>query len=117
MLLLTPPIQNDQMSSLYAESQEMGVVIFKEPGLTILAAPWRFALTAKLDRIAKQKSKPYDMDDAITYLQQIVMTSGKVERSAFTQWADEFQELAPDDALLDKLQDGHISRYGTEGLI
>lgn len=117
MPLLTPLIQNDLMSSLYAEAQETGVTIFKQPGLVRLAAPWRFALMAKLDRISTKKSKAYDLDAAITYLHQMVKTSGKVEKSAFAQWAQEFHVIPPEDDLLDRLRNGYADCYGTEGLI
>ncbi|KAG2097050.1 uncharacterized protein F5147DRAFT_816968, partial [Suillus discolor] len=58
-------------TNLYNEAISDGVVIFDEPGLQVLAAPWMYCLVAKLEKAEKKgNAKSYDMSDASQYLIQ-----------------------------------------------
>ncbi|KAG2085297.1 uncharacterized protein F5147DRAFT_589099, partial [Suillus discolor] len=58
-------------TNLYNEAISDGVVIFDEPGLKVLAAPWMYCLVAKLEKAGKRgNAKSYDMSDAAQYLIQ-----------------------------------------------
>ncbi|KAG1795393.1 uncharacterized protein HD556DRAFT_1442236 [Suillus plorans] len=58
-------------TNLYNEAISDGVVIFDEPGLKVLAAPWMYCLVAKLEKAGKRgNAKSYDMSDASQYLIQ-----------------------------------------------
>ncbi len=52
-------------------------VIFRAPGLTLVAAPWEYALCTKLNRmrrseIGETSERAYDITDAAAYLHQMV---------------------------------------------
>lgn len=59
----------------------MNEVVFEEPGLRVLAAPWDYAFCAKLDRISGSTElgtrKPYDLTDAVAYLHRYLATKRK----------------------------------------
>ncbi|KAI4247419.1 MAG: hypothetical protein L6R42_009610 [Xanthoria sp. 1 TBL-2021] len=61
---------------LAQEARIQNEVVFQEPGLTVLAAPWKFALCAKLERMGKPTRRPYDIDDAVTYLDRHIHIHG-----------------------------------------
>ena len=58
---------------LLAEALQQDYEVFSAPGLRVLAAPWGYALMAKLDRMAGGGAKPYDSTDATTYLRQYIL--------------------------------------------
>ena len=69
---------------------ERNVVVFQMPGLTLLAAPWEYAFTAKLSRIASgTQVRAYDQDDAVAYLNQIILgrSNQPVRRTSIERWA------------------------------
>ncbi|CAK3826863.1 Hypothetical predicted protein [Lecanosticta acicola] len=47
---------------------EQDMVVFKEPGLTVVAAPWSYSFISKSQRLGSQYERPYDLDDAVAYL-------------------------------------------------
>lgn len=64
-------IAPDTKTSLYNEAIRDGVVIFDQPGLKVVAAPWMYCLVAKLEKAGKRgNAKSYDMSDAAQYLIQ-----------------------------------------------
>ncbi|KAG5988237.1 hypothetical protein E4U54_004722 [Claviceps lovelessii] len=62
-------VPNDKRQSLTEEAFSQREIIFEEPGLTVLAAPWNYAFCCKVDRIARSgHGDAYDLDDAMHYL-------------------------------------------------
>ena len=56
---------------LAQEAVEQNDVVFQAPGLTVLAAPWLYALCTKIDRLGdRQKRRRYDQADAVAYLRR-----------------------------------------------
>ncbi len=53
-------------------------IIFQERGLKIIAAPWDYAFTATLGRLASHRfiSRPHDLSDAIAYLRRYIQVRG-----------------------------------------
>lgn len=65
---------HDIQENLTNTALERNVVVFQMPGLTLLAAPWGYAFTAKLSRIASgTQVRAYDQDDAVAYSHQIIL--------------------------------------------
>ena len=92
-------------------------VIFGKPGLTVYAAPWRFALTTKLDRLSKQGHRSYDQHDAIVYLHKIVLKRGQpIRGQELKDWAVEFKCTVPSDALIAELAGAYKREFGTQGI-
>ena len=51
--------------------------MFQHPGLTILAAPWIYAASAKFSRLSDPETRrKYDLADAVSYLDCYVVTHG-----------------------------------------
>ncbi|KAJ5669109.1 hypothetical protein N7462_010179 [Penicillium macrosclerotiorum] len=57
---------------LTSQSVNQNEIVFRAPGLTILAAPWEYQLCTKLDRLSNSgklnNTHPYDEEDALHYL-------------------------------------------------
>ncbi|KAF1985543.1 hypothetical protein K402DRAFT_103628 [Aulographum hederae CBS 113979] len=67
---MSPGMQRD----LTEEALRQQIVVFRQPGLTLLAAPWGYAFGAKVQRLVtrSEQARPYDLDDAVSYLRQLV---------------------------------------------
>ncbi len=105
---------------LYDEGVTQNDVVFNAPGLTVYAAPWRYALCAKLDRLSKTGARPYDMSDAVDYLDRLIGKRGgrqAVEKSELSAWADEFKFTVPSDDLIKRLGDEYKKKYGGVGIV
>ncbi|KAI0768156.1 hypothetical protein BD413DRAFT_605616 [Trametes elegans] len=110
-------VQEAQIVALYAEALQQNVPLFHAPGLRVLAAPWRYALIAKLDRLMKPGPKPYDLTDAVAYLGQIVSRARQpVQRATLHAWAAEFRCTPPNEALVLRVSAEYLARYQHVGI-
>ena len=78
---MNPTLHYSQIHHLYVGKHYPTVtqneVVFNAPGLTLFAAPWRYMLDTKLNRLSKQVlARPYDMSDAVGYLVRLVAKNG-----------------------------------------
>ncbi|KAK8138100.1 hypothetical protein PG984_001480 [Apiospora sp. TS-2023a] len=98
-------------------AKEQNVKIFEQPGLTIFAAPWHYAFTAKISRIMTggDQARPYDMDDALTYIHEYIQAHGNrpVPIATVLQWSTKFRHEVTEDILRDRVNREYRSRYGT----
>jgi hypothetical protein len=87
--------------------------------LTVYAAPWRYALGTKLDRLSKPGAKPYDMSDAVGYLERLITKHGgkAVKKSELKAWAQEFQFTVPSENLMKSLGSEYKKKTGKDGVI
>ncbi|PVH94215.1 hypothetical protein DM02DRAFT_732656 [Periconia macrospinosa] len=88
-ILFIPKTQREYLTQQAFTQDE---VVFQRPGLKVLAAPWDYAICAKLDRCAGaglNQSKPYDYSDAATYLRRYLQIHNLVvvTRSQVYEWA------------------------------
>lgn len=62
-------------------------IVFRAPGLTVLAAPWEYAFCTKIDRMTKRNMRVYDCADAAAYLNRLIVTTnrGRPISAAFLQ--------------------------------
>ena len=84
------------------------------------AALWQYALCAKLDHLSKTGAHPYDMNDAVNYLDQLIgKHSGRqaVKKSELRAQADEFKFTVPSDDLIKRLGDEYKKKYGGVGIV
>jgi hypothetical protein len=103
---------------LYNEAIMQNRRLFEARGLTVLAAPWRYAITTKLDRLMKSGAKSYDLGDAVTYLHEIVVAAGAaMPQEKLGSWAREFKCTVPDDGLIRRLSEAYIEKYKSAGLV
>ncbi|KAI9760321.1 MAG: hypothetical protein M4579_001725 [Chaenotheca gracillima] len=80
---------------LEAEAREQNEVVFGQPGLVVLAAPWRYALCGKIDRLSKRERRPYDLRDAATYLNRYIGRHGvrTVPAAQIRQWCARYDKM------------------------
>ncbi|KAF8068950.1 hypothetical protein FPV67DRAFT_1098175 [Lyophyllum atratum] len=113
------------VKALFEEAVHQNVPVFvdsKLTGLKVLAAPWRYSVMAKLEKVGKGPgvSKSYDMSDAAAYLHQAIeKRPGKapVKTSEIHAWAKEFK-VTVKDADIEKLAKEYKAKYpGKDGVI
>ncbi|KAI4287138.1 MAG: hypothetical protein L6R35_003603 [Caloplaca aegaea] len=71
-LFVPAQLQNE----LVQDARVQNEIVFQEPGLTVLAVPWKYALCAKLERMGKSTRRSYDVDDAVAYLDRHIHVHG-----------------------------------------
>lgn len=83
---------------LAREAVQQNEIVFQEPGLTVHAAPWEYALSAKLDRMHKPNRRSYDLDDATIYLRRYIEkhTVPGVSINDVREWAARYGTRATD---------------------
>lgn len=111
--------QEGNIKILYDEAVHQKDIVFTAPGLTLYAAPWRYALGAKLDRLSKPGARPYDMSDAVSYLDQLIRKRGgqAVKKSELKRWAGEFKFAVPSDDLMSRLGSEYNEKHGRTGIV
>lgn len=98
---------------------ERNVVVFQRPGLTLLAAPWEYAFTAKLSRIATgERVRAYDQDDAVAYLNQIILgrSNQPVRRASIERWANRYRHTVTED-ILRSVNRAYRALYSQNGIM
>ncbi|THV01283.1 hypothetical protein K435DRAFT_776118 [Dendrothele bispora CBS 962.96] len=112
-------IQEGTIQLLYDEAVQQNEKVFTAPGLTVYAAPWRYALLTKLDRLSKTGARPYDMSDAVGYLERLITKRGgtAVKKSELTTWAGEFKFTVPTDDLMNSLGAEYKKKTGKDGVV
>lgn len=97
---------------------EQNVVLFREEGLTVLAAPWSYALCGKTNRISSADKRSYDICDAVGYLHEYVVSSDKkgVEANELIDWGKVYEKTVTMEALKE-INDAYKDTYGKDGII
>ncbi|KAG6020916.1 hypothetical protein E4U41_002678 [Claviceps citrina] len=110
-------IPNDQRQALTDEAYAQNEIIFQEPGLTVLAAPWNYAFCCKVDRISGKGSdeRKYDLEDAVQYLDRYLRSVKKdqIARDAVKAWFARFslRWTAETDAVLVRVSQAYASCF------
>ncbi|EEP80015.1 predicted protein [Uncinocarpus reesii 1704] len=93
-------------------------VIFQKPGLRVLAAPWDYAISTKLDRMGKAHRRDYDVNDAAIYLRQYIRNHGNkpVPVDVIRGWARHFK-FGFSEQLAAELNEEYRRLYGEDGII
>lgn len=103
------------LDDLTEAAVEQNVVVFKGDGLTVYAAPWHFAFSAKINRLVTRGrySRSYDLDDAVTYLHEYICSHGNeaVEMSTVLGWAAKYYHMPDEDFLRDRVDPEYQRRY------
>lgn len=82
---------------LFQMAVEQNQIVFQQPGLTVLAAPWKFMFAAKIDRMTTSTWRKYDATDAAHFLHQYIRAHDgrRVTLELMDQWAKEFGRPKP----------------------
>ncbi|OAQ96717.1 hypothetical protein LLEC1_06357 [Akanthomyces lecanii] len=106
---------------LTAAAVKQNVKVFDMVGLTIYAAPWSYAFSAKVSRLLAggDQARPYDLDDAVTYIHEYIRIHGNqpVKVSTATDWARHFRHESTPDFLRTRVNQAYRRRYGREAFV
>lgn len=94
-------------------------MVFQDRGLTLLAAPWKYSLTAKLQRLtSRTQMRDYDLEDAVHYLRQIVVASAgqAVPRADIHRWAAHYNHTIAD-SVVDSVHRQYRRVYNGAGIV
>ncbi|MCJ1287515.1 hypothetical protein MMC26_006867 [Xylographa opegraphella] len=88
-------------AELVLEAIEQNDVLHRGYGLTVIAAPWKYALCMKLNRIAAHKDKLHDPKDAARYFREHIIREGlnQVTVKTIQEWATYYTTQAPVEAI------------------
>lgn len=84
-------IPKNQRQNLSLEAINQGEVIFKQPGSTLLAALWDYALCCKIDRLSGSGvvgPQAYGMSDVVEYLSRYLRKAGvsRISKETVGSW-------------------------------
>lgn len=97
-------------------ARQQNVQVYHGEGLTILAAPWEYAFTAKISRILTggAQARPYDLPDAVTYIHQYIRShrNRPVPIPTVIGWARRWRHELTEDILTNRVNPEYRRRYG-----
>ncbi|KAK1768947.1 hypothetical protein QBC33DRAFT_367200 [Phialemonium atrogriseum] len=106
---------------LTAGARRQDVRIFDEAGLTIYAAPWEYAFSAKISRILTggHQARPYDLADAVTYIHQYIRTHGNqpVRVATALGWARLYHHEMTENILRTRVNSEYRRHYSTNAFV
>ncbi|KAG8417595.1 hypothetical protein J3458_005089 [Metarhizium acridum] len=108
----------ENIDSLVEDSITQNCVVFRAPGLKVVAAPWNYSFVKKVSRITQGTGRPYDASDAVAYLYQFITTRNSDRPVAFQtiqQWGHWHKALCPVEVLLD-INDLFRRTYARDGI-
>jgi hypothetical protein len=88
-------IPQGQRETITDQAFAQNEVIFHQPGLTVLAAPWHYAFCCKVDRLSGggiNAARSYDLSDAVVYLHRYLARERKaaVTIAAVQRWFTDY---------------------------
>ncbi|KAK4186265.1 hypothetical protein QBC35DRAFT_437531 [Podospora australis] len=103
-------------------ARKQGVKVYDGSGLTILAAPWEYAFTAKINRILTdlEQVRPYDLADAVAYLHEYITRNGNQPVPVSTtvqKWAQRWNLQITQEILRDEVAPEYLERYRRDGIV
>lgn len=107
----------DLLEKLIYDAIPQNVVLFREPGLTVLAAPWAYALSGKASRMSGADGRSYDCQDAVGYLHEHILSNGiqAVSASEVEDWGRKYGREMTTDAL-EEINSKYKETYGYDGM-
>lgn len=106
---------------LTAGARKQGVKVFDEAGLTIYAAPWEYAFSAKISRLLTGggQARPYDLADAVTYIHQYIRAHGDqpVRVATALAWSKRYHHNMTEDILRTRVNREYRRRYNEDAFV
>ncbi|KAK3938004.1 hypothetical protein QBC46DRAFT_266257 [Diplogelasinospora grovesii] len=106
---------------LTAGARQQNVRVFDSAGLTIHAAPWEYAFSAKLSRILTggNQVRPYDFDDAVTYIHEYIHGHGNqpVPVATALGWSRHYHQQMNENILRNRVNTEYRRRYGVNAFV
>ena len=97
-MLWLPPNVHRQVTQ---EALEQNEVVFERRGLRVVAAPWKYALCGKMNRLVRPAlARPYDITDAASYLRHhILKHGGPISAVRIKRWCEGYRKETNDDVI------------------
>lgn len=108
----------ENVDGLVKAAVAQNAVLFKRPGLTVVAAPWNYAFVKKISRMAQGTGRPYDAADAVAYLRQVISSSRSKKPVPFEtiqKWGKMYKSLCPVE-VLHPVNDLFRRTHGVDGI-
>jgi hypothetical protein len=106
------------------EAIQQDVTVFNSPGLRVLAAPWEYAFSGKVQRqlTGGNQARPYDLSDAVHYLNRIINPRGgsggrPVPMATIEELARRFNHATNRNFLMNRVNAEYRRRYGSNGIV
>ncbi|KAL9137071.1 MAG: hypothetical protein Q9175_001719 [Cornicularia normoerica] len=113
MLWLPPNVHR----KVTQEAFEQDEVVFERRGLKVVAAPWKYALCGKMNRLFRpDQARPYDVTDAASYLHyHILRHGGHISAARIKRWCQGYQKDTSDDVIR-AVNEEYRRLYGRNGI-
>lgn len=109
----------EQLDELVGASVSQNAVLFSNPGLTVVAAPWNYAFIKKVSRITQGTGRSYDAADAVAYLHQFIISSNSNRPVTFETvqgWGKRYKALCPIE-ILQPINELYRQTHGVDGIV
>ncbi|UPL01404.1 hypothetical protein LCI18_012338 [Fusarium solani-melongenae] len=109
-------------TSLVGQAKRQNAVVFEQRGtnggLKVYAAPWKYALCSKLNRLCEINPRSYDMDDAVVYLSRHLSLTAEtyVKSRELYDWCRSYNHDVRRE-ILKQLDDRYFQSYGYKPII
>lgn len=114
-------MRGDMQHELTTAARAQNVKVYNEAGLTIYAAPWEYAFSAKMNRVAdpRGQARPYDLDDAVVYIRQYIQAHGgrPIRVAGALNWARRYGHGWSQNFLLQRVNPEYRRRYGQNAFV
>lgn len=88
---------------VWREALEQNEIVFakadRRGGLTVLAAPWRYAVVAKLQRIGSGNAQEFDAADVANFLRRYLHDRTTISASEIKAWSRYYSTPFADNSL------------------
>ncbi|WEW61202.1 hypothetical protein PRK78_006692 [Emydomyces testavorans] len=113
VLFMSEALQIELTDAAVAQDE----VIFQEPGLRVLAAPWGYAICAKLERMGKSNRREYDLKDAAIYLRRHILKHDNrpVSAAEIEEWGRHYK-IQCSRAAIQELANEYHETYNAVGV-
>ncbi|KAI9895096.1 MAG: hypothetical protein M1814_000321 [Vezdaea aestivalis] len=112
-IFVPPNLRNTLRQEALAQNE----AVFNSRGLTLLAAPWQYAVAAKLHRISGGNPNQNDAPDAASYLHRYLQgrRMNAIAASSIRHWINRYEVNAQEQSIL-ILDEAYVSRYGRRAI-
>jgi hypothetical protein len=110
-------IKSSLRKTLTDEAIAQNEIVFRAQGLTILAAPWPYALCSKIHRISGGHPRQYDASDAANCLHRYLscQRSREIRAQTIRQWGQRY-EISISDRDIAKVDDAYAQLYRSKAV-
>lgn len=94
--------QASVLKGLYRQSIQQNRLVVDSDSLKVYAAAWPFAFVQKVIRYGSEQRRPYDINDAVAYLNEI-KEGAAVSYETVVAWAEEYKLAQPNRAAFEEV--------------